>query len=73
VSIARRPEVAVALPPEKRLGRWLLLRADSPFDASVHARHLKDTMACGGTELHVRELGNGTIVSSRPPPAPWRS
>ncbi len=47
-SIARRPDVALSLPPERRFGRWLLLRADFPIDAFVHARHLKDGLVCGG-------------------------
>ena len=47
-SIARRPEVALALPTERRSGRWLLVRADFPLDAFNHGRHVKDGRACGG-------------------------
>ena len=45
-SLPRRPEVALALPPERRAGRWLLLRADYPIDAFSHGRHLKNRIAC---------------------------
>ena len=48
-SIARRPEVALALPAERRAGRWLLVRADFPLDAFNHGRHVKNGITCGGS------------------------
>ncbi len=46
VSLARRPEVAVALPPVEREGRWLVVQADFPGDAFAHIRHIKDGLPC---------------------------
>jgi hypothetical protein len=66
VSLARRPEVALALGPERRVGRWLVLRADSPGDAFVHGRHLKDRRDCGGNEMHTQQLENGVTITSPP-------
>ena len=50
VSLARRPEVALALPLDKRVGRWFLVRADFPNDAFVHLRHVKDGHACASSK-----------------------
>lgn len=69
VSIARRPEVALALPSNRREGRWLLVRADFPIDAFVHGRHLKDGVSCGGSQAIVRQLHEGVIVTSPPIPS----
>ncbi len=66
VSIARRPEVALALPPERRAGRWLLVRADFPLDAFVHGRHLKDGIACSGSiveQIDRRASGESSLPS----------
>lgn len=48
VSLPRRPEIALALSPDRREGRWLVVRADVPNDAFGHGRHLKDGVPCGG-------------------------
>ena len=56
-SLARRPEIVLALPPERQEGRWLLVRADYPSDAIVHGQHVKDGVVCGGSvhnQLHER-------------------
>jgi hypothetical protein len=59
-SIPRRPEVALALPPERQVGRWLLVRADFPIDAFVHGRHLKDGITCGGSVVeHIDRQASG--------------
>lgn len=49
-SLARRPEVALALPFERQAGRWLLLRADLPSDAFLHAGHVMDGVQCAGSK-----------------------
>ena len=67
-SLARRPEVALALPEERRSGRWLIVRADFPNDAFGHARHLKDGIPCGGAEAIVRHLQGG--ITTETPPLP---
>ncbi|MHB1510301.1 MAG: hypothetical protein ACYCST_13140 [Acidimicrobiales bacterium] len=67
-SLARRPEVALALPPEKRTGRWLLVCADFPNDAFAHGRHVKNGVVCGDPEPHVRELQPGVTATSPPIP-----
>jgi len=46
VSLARRPEIALALPVERQMGRWFLIRADFPNDAFAHARHIRDGVSC---------------------------
>lgn len=56
VSLARRPEIAIGLQPEKREGRWLLVRADYPLDAFAHGRHLKNEIPCGGSGSIMRQL-----------------
>jgi len=59
-SIARRPEVVLFLPPERRAGRWLLVRADFPLDAFVHGRHLKDGIPCASSGLTMeKKRGQG--------------
>ena len=65
-SLARRPEVAIALPEEKCTGRWLLVRADFPNDAFAHGRHVKDGVVCGDPDPKVRELQPGVIATSPP-------
>ena len=64
-SIARTPDVALAIPAERRAGRWLLVRADFPLDAFAHARHLKDGIGCGGSimEQIPREAKDGHLLS----------
>lgn len=49
VSLARRPEIVLALPNERRAGLWLLVRADFPIDAFIHGRHVKEEIACVGS------------------------
>lgn len=68
-SLARRPEVALALPEDRRKGRWLLVKADFPIDAFVHARHLKNGIPCGGAESNVRHLDSGLVSTNPPLPA----
>jgi hypothetical protein len=65
-SLARRPEVALALPPDKRTGEWLLMRADFPNDAFVHGRHIKNGVVCGDHNPKVQELQPGLTVTSPP-------
>lgn len=65
-SLARRPEAAIAVPEEKRSGRWLLVRADFPNDAFVHGRHVKDGVVCGDPNPKVQELQPGVTVTSPP-------
>ena len=67
-SLARRPGVALALPPDRRTGRWLLVRADFPNDAFAHGRHVKDGVACGDPNPNVRELQPGVTATSPPIP-----
>jgi len=65
-SIARRPEVALALPAERRAGRWLLVRADFPNDAFAHGRHVKDGIPCGGSivdQVHGQANANNSLPS----------
>lgn len=69
VSLARRPEVALAVPPDRRDGRWLVVRADYPNDAFAHARHIKNGVTCGDPNPHVRELQPGVIATSPPIPS----
>ena len=61
--------MAIALPEEKRTGRWLLVRADFPNDAFAHGRHVKDDVVCSDPNPKVRELQPGVIATS-PPIAP---
>lgn len=63
-SLARRPEVALALPPDRRTGRWLLVQADFPNDAFAHGRHVKDGVVCGDPNPNVRELQPGVTATS---------
>jgi hypothetical protein len=61
VYLPRRPEVLAGLERLARPGRWLLLRADSPFDAFHHARHLNEGTNCAGDErCPVEEVATGT-------------
>jgi hypothetical protein len=46
VSLARRPEVALAVPETKRDGRWIVVRADFPLDAFNHGRHINNGIEC---------------------------
>jgi hypothetical protein len=46
VSLPRRPEVALALPPDAREGRWVAVQADFPDDAFAHVRHVRDELPC---------------------------
>ncbi len=69
VSLARRPEVALAVPPDRRDGRWLVIRADYPNDAFAHARHIKDGVKCGNSKTHVRKFQPGVIATSPPIPS----
>jgi hypothetical protein len=66
VSLPRRPEVALAIPPERRAGRWLVVRSDFASLAFAHARHIKDGVASRDTSPTVRHLGNGVTVTSPP-------
>lgn len=68
-SLAMRPEVALALPAERRAGRWFILRADFPNDAFAHVRHIKDGVTCGDPKPSVRELQPGVTVTSPPIPS----
>lgn len=66
VSLARRPEVALALPPERRDGRWFVVRADYPNDAFAHVRHINNGVNCGDPNLTGRELKPGVVATSAP-------
>ena len=68
-SLARRPEVAIALPEGKRSGRWLLVRADFPNDAFAHGRHVKDSVVCGDPDPVGPKLRSGLTPTSPPIPA----
>lgn len=68
VSLPRRPEVALALPHERRTGDWLVIRADYPNDALYHARHIKNGVSCGGSESIVPHLTNKTVTTTPPLP-----
>jgi hypothetical protein len=65
-SLARRPEVALALPAERRSGRWLIVRADFPSDAFGHARHLKDDLPWDGPGSTSQRL-RGAASAEAPP------
>jgi hypothetical protein len=67
-SLAMRPETALALPAERRAGRWFIVRADFPNDAFVHVRHIKDGVTCGASDPVVRQLQPGVIATSPPIP-----
>jgi len=57
----RLPEVMLALNGEERDGDWLLIRADSPFDAFHHARHTAAGESCSGEDrCPVEELARGS-------------
>ena len=63
--------VAIPLSTTFRSGRWLTIRADFPTDVFVHARHLKDGIACGGSGSITRHLhGGNTTVTPPLPPCP---
>lgn len=66
VSLARRPEVALALPSERRYGRWFVVRADHPNDAFAHVRHINNGVNCGDPIPTVRELKLGVAATSPP-------
>jgi hypothetical protein len=68
-SVARRPEVALALPPERRAGRWFVVRADFPGDAFAHVRHIKNGVTCGDPNPHFRESQLGVIATAPPIPS----
>ena len=65
-SLAMRPEIAIALPPERRGGTWYIVRADFPNDAFVHVRHIKDERICGATKSAFPE-SQPAKVATRPP------
>ena len=69
VSLARRPEVALALLAERRYGRWFVVRADHPNDAFAHVRHINNGVNCGGPNPTVRELKPGVAATSPPIPS----
>jgi len=61
VFLPRRPEVLAGLEEAARSGRWVLLRADSPFDAFHHARHLNEGTECGDdARCPVEEVASGS-------------
>lgn len=68
-SLARRPEVAIALPEGKRWGRWLLVRADFPDDAFAHGQHIKDGVGCGAPNPVGPKLRSGLAPTSPRIPA----
>jgi len=49
VSNARRPSQVIILAEENQEGEWLLVRADFPKDACVHARHVNEGRDCNIT------------------------
>lgn len=56
----REPEVMLGLNGDERDGNWLLVRADSPFDAFHHARHIAAGESCRRDDrCPVEELGSG--------------
>ena len=57
-----RPEIAAGLPPDKRDGRWYLLRADYPDDAFIHARNLEDGTPGCATSGPCRNCHAETVV-----------
>jgi hypothetical protein len=61
-----RPALALSLPPERRKGRWFLIRADYPNDAFAHVRHIKDGVTCGDPNPKVQELQPGVFATSPP-------
>ena len=65
-SLAMRPEIALALPPDRQSGRWFIIRADFPNDAFAHVRHIKDGVTCGAP---VREVQPGVVPTSPPIPS----
>lgn len=67
-SLSMRPEVAIALPPDRQKGRWLLIRADYPNDAFAHVRHIKNGVICGDPNPRAQELQPGVVVTSPPIP-----
>jgi hypothetical protein len=68
VSLPRRPEVVLALPPDQRDGAWFLIRADFPNDAFYHVRHVNEEVKCGDPNPHIRQLPGGTVITSPPIP-----
>jgi hypothetical protein len=68
-SLARRPEVALGLPVDRRAGRWLLVRADHPLALFNHVRHLKNGRTCGDNQPHKSLVGEEVCIESPPIPA----
>lgn len=66
VSLARRTEVALALPPERRDGKWFVVRADYPNDAFAHVRHIKNGVTCTAANLTGRGLQPEGVATSLP-------
>ncbi len=66
VSLPRRPEISLALPPDKREGSWYIIRADYPNDAFGHVRHIKNETNCGEASPTVRVLQSGIVATSPP-------
>ncbi len=54
-SLARRPEIALGLPEDRREGRWLVVKADFPLDTFAHGRHLKDGVPCGSSQSFMED------------------
>jgi hypothetical protein len=69
VSLPITPETMLGLPEALRVGDWLVLRADFPNHALMHARHLKDGIPCGTEEPITRREANGLVMTIPPIPA----
>lgn len=63
-SLAMKPEVALALPPDRQEGRWFLIRADFPNDAFAHVRHINNGVACGAPNTEFHEMRRRAQASS---------
>jgi len=46
VSLPRRPEAALGVPEDRRVGQWYIIRADYPNDAFAHVRHINRGVEC---------------------------
>lgn len=68
VSLAMRPEVALARPADRRQGRWFIVKADYPNIAFAHVRHVKNGVVCGDPAPSIRTLQS--IATAAIPPIP---
>jgi hypothetical protein len=68
VSLPRRPDIVLGLPPTRWAGTWWLIQADHPLDAFAHVRHLNGGNSCKLGSEHgcaVEEIFKGPFEELR--------